>query len=253
MYFLIEMSTKTSNPLVLLLAITITATNEAAAITPVPLGASANYVILAQTGITTIGNTAITGNIALSSLTAAAITGFNLVLSSDGTYSTSSLVQGSVFAADYNSPTPSKLSNAVRDFNTAYNNAAGRTNPDFLDVGAGTLIGARLTPGLHKWTTPVVLGGTITLSGSSSDVFILQVFGPLTFSPSCQIVLQGGVLASNIFYQAGGEVVLGPSSHVQGTILGRTGIAFDSQATLNPGRALAGIAVTLIANNIRPL
>jgi len=49
------------------------------------------------------------------------------------------------------------------------------------------------------------------------------------------------------------EVVLGPSSHVQGTILGRTGIAFDSGASLNPGRALAGIAVTLIANNIGQL
>jgi len=243
------MSAKANIPLVSLLTFII-AQNATEAIDPVPLGTSANYAILAQTAITTTGNTAITGNVAVSPISSAAMTGFGLVRSSDGTSSTSSLVRGSVYAADYSSPTPSILTTAVNDITKAYNNAAGRINPDFLNVGAGNLIGVTLTPGLHKWTSAVTLGGIITFIGSPSDVFILQVSGALTFSPSSQIVLLGGALPKNIFFQVAGQATLGVSAQVQGVILGKTGIAFGPGASLNPGRAFAGTAITLIGNTI---
>jgi hypothetical protein len=48
--------------------------------TYVDLGTADNYAILAQTGITTTGTTAITGNIAVSPITTAtSMTGFSLV------------------------------------------------------------------------------------------------------------------------------------------------------------------------------
>jgi len=64
-------------------------------------------------------------------------------------------VVGNVYAADYTSPTPSNLTTAVSDMQTAYTDAAGRTTPDFLNLGAGNISGLNLAPGLYKWGTGV--------------------------------------------------------------------------------------------------
>ena len=66
----------------------------------VNLGTAGNYAILAKSGISTTGTTAITGHLGVSPITSTAITGFGLILSSDGTYSTSNLVTGRVYASN---------------------------------------------------------------------------------------------------------------------------------------------------------
>jgi hypothetical protein len=48
------------------------------------LGAAGNYVILAKTGISTVHTSGITGDIAVSPIAAAAITGFDLTMASSG-------------------------------------------------------------------------------------------------------------------------------------------------------------------------
>ncbi len=92
----------------------------------VKLGTSGDFVILGKTGISNTGSTEITGNLGVSPIDQTAITGFGLILDATGTFSTSSLVTGKIFAADYTDPTPSKLTTAIGDMETAYTDAAGR-------------------------------------------------------------------------------------------------------------------------------
>lgn len=77
------------------------------------------------------------GDIGLSPAAAIFLTGFNLTLSPVGTYSTSSQVNGQVLAASYTSPTPYILTTAVSDMQSAYTDASGRSNPDFVNLAAG--------------------------------------------------------------------------------------------------------------------
>lgn len=94
-----------------------------------------------------------------------------------------------MYAADYTSPTPSQLTTAISDMGTAYTNAAGRTNPDFLNLYSGqsdcvfptknltkklievigALGGETLAPGLYKWTTGVSAASSFTCHGGSTD------------------------------------------------------------------------------------
>jgi len=214
------------------------------------LGSSANYAILAQSTITSTGATSVKGNVGVSPAASPTITGFTLTLSSDGTYSTSPLVDGKVYAADYGVPTPATLITAVSDMQAAYNDASTRTSPDFTNHGAGNLNGVTLTQGFYKWTTPLKVGGTITVSGSSSDVFIFQTDGTLDFAGDANIVLTNGAKPQNIFWVSAGSVAMGAGSTVRGNILGKTSIIFGGGAKLVGGRALAQTAVTMIGNSV---
>src|SRR5690606_17826214 len=104
----------------------------------VDLGLAKNYAILAKSGISTTGTTAITGHLGVSPITSTAITGFGLILSYDGTYSTSNLVTGRVYASNYTTPTPENLGTAVRNMETAFTTANGMA-PDRTEYLAGNL------------------------------------------------------------------------------------------------------------------
>lgn len=218
---------------------------------PVSLGAAGNYAILASSGVSTTGVTAITGNVGISPAGSTSITGFGLILAPDGTYATSSHVVGKVYAANYTSPTPTNLTTAVGNETTAYNDAAGRTPPDTLNVPAGVITGpTTIGKGLYKWTTDVTVSNTVTLNGGPTDVFIFQVGGALNFAASANIVLTGGALACNVFWQSSSQTTLLAGAHAQGVILGKTAIVAQNGATLTPGRALAQTAVTMIGNTV---
>lgn len=215
----------------------------------VELGTAGNYVILAKTGISTTGTTAITGDIAVSPEARTALTGFSETLSSDGTFATSALVTGRLFAADMTSPTPTQLTAAVSDMETAYNDAAGRVDPDFTELGAGEIGGLTLDPGLYKWGTGVLVTSDVTLNGSSTDVWIFQIAQDLKLQDGKAVILTGGVLAQNVFWQVAGEVTLQAGATLNGIALSQTAIVVRAGAVIN-GRALAQTAVTLISNEV---
>jgi hypothetical protein len=222
----------------------------AAGPTAVNLGTAGDFVILTKTGISTTGVTSITGDIGVSPIAAIAITGFGLTMDASGTFSKSSLVTGNIYAANYTSPTPAKMTTAVSDMQTAYTDAAGRTIPDHTELYAGDVTGKTLTSGLYKWGTGVLISaGGVTLSGSASDIWIFQIAQDLTVANGAIVTLSGGALASNIFWQVAGKVTLGTTAAMKGIILCQTQIAMSTGATLN-GRALAQTAVTLIANTV---
>jgi hypothetical protein len=217
---------------------------------PVNLGTAANFAILAKTGISTTGNTAIDGDIGASPIAATAITGFGLILDSSGTFSISTLVVGKVYAADYTDPTPTMLTAAVGDMETAYTDAAGRSLPDYTELYAGDVTGQTLTPGLYKWGTGVLVGaGGVTISGTASDVWIFQIAGTLTVANGAIVTLSGGAKSSNIFWQVADQTTLGTTSDFKGIILCQTLIDMQTGASLG-GRALAQTAVTSDANTV---
>ena len=209
---------------------------------PVRLGTAGNFAILAKTGISTVPASAITGDIGVSPVAESYMTGFS---QTNGTgYATSPQVTGFMYAANMAPPTPAKMTTAISDMQTAYTDAAGRPLPNFLNLGAGTLSGNTLAPGLYKWGTGLIITGNITISGAADDVWIFQVSGTLTESNGIHVILGGAAQAKNIFWQVSGAVILGTTSVFKGNILGQTGITLLTGATMS-GRALAQSAVTL--------
>jgi len=217
---------------------------------PVNLGTAGDFVILAKTGISTTGTTQVAGDIGISPAAASFITGFGLIADASNTFSTSSLVTGKAFAANYTTPTPAKMTTAVSDMQTAYTNAAGRTSPDYTELYTGDVTGRILTHGLYKWSTGVqISAGGVTISGTATDVWIFQIAQNLTVASGANVVLSGGALASSVFWQVAGHATLGTTAAMKGVILCQTAIAMSTGATLN-GRALAQTAVTLNGNAV---
>ena len=214
---------------------------------PVSLGTAANYAILAQSTVTNVPTSAITGNLGLSPAAASYITGF--VMTKVGTYWTSSQVVGHIFAADNDSPTPSNLTTAIGNMQTAYTDAAGRPSPDFTNLNGGTLGPTPLVPGLYKWGTSVTMPGNISLVGGANDVWIFQISGDLVLSSDKAMGLSGGARAKNIFWQVAGAVTMGTTSHAEGIVLSKTAIVLGTGASIN-GRLLAQTAVNLDQNTV---
>ena len=218
--------------------------------TAVNLGTAGDFAILAKTGVSTTGVTAITGDIGVSPAAATFITGFGLIMDASGTFSTSSLVTGKIYASDYTAPTPTKMTTAISDMQTAYTDAAGRTLPDSTEMGAGDITGRTITRGLFKWGTGVLISaGGVTISGSATDVWIFQIAQDLTLANGAAVTLSGGAQASNIYWQVAGQVTLGTTAAMKGNILCQTQIAMRTGATL-VGSALAQTAVTMDANTV---
>ncbi len=220
-----------------------------AAQTAVNLGTAGHFVILSKSGISTTGTTSIVGDIGVSPIDSTAITGFGLILDPSTQFSTSSLVTGKIYAADYSPPTPATMTAAVSDMETAYTDAAGRTLPDATELGAGNIDGMTLAPGLYKWGTGVTIPTGVTLSGGPNDVWIFQIAQNLDVGNGAIITLSGGAQAKNIFWQVAGQATLGTTSDFKGIILSQTAIVMNTGATLN-GRELAQTAVTLNANSV---
>ena len=204
----------------------------------VNLGVAGNFAILSKSGITDVYKSTITGDVGSSPISGAAI----LVRCTE--------VSGSIYSVNAAGPLPCRITNpsmlttAVGNMQTAYTDAAGRTNPNFLNLGAGNIGGKTLTAGLYKWTTALNIPTDITISGGANDVFIFQVAGTLRVSSAVKVTLIGGAQAKNIFWQVAGAVTLGTTSHFEGNILGQTAINMQTGSSIN-GRTLAQTAVTL--------
>jgi hypothetical protein len=220
------------------------------AATAVYLGTAADFSILAKSGISSTGATRVVGNMGVSPIAGTAITGFALKRTGT-TYSTSPLVNGNIYAANYAAPTPAKLTGEIGDMQKAYVDAAGRKNPTKIALGAGNIGGLTITPGLYKWSTGVDIPTDVTLSGSPSGIWIFQVAGTLTVASGKKVILAGGALDKHIFWQVAGKTTLGTTAVLHGVILDKTAIVLKTGARLY-GRALAQTAVTLDASVVAP-
>ena len=217
----------------------------------VDLKTAGDFVILTKSGISTTGATSITGDIGVSPAAASAITGFDLIMDTDGQSSSTPIVNGKVYASDYADPTPAKLTTAVSDMETAFTTANGLTEPaPIVDLYAGDISGRTLAPGLYKWSTGVLVTSEgVTLSGGPNDTWVFQISQDFTVNNSAAITLEGGAKAENIFWVVSGQATLGTDSDVKGNILSQTLISLNTGAKVT-GRLLAQTAVTLNASTV---
>jgi hypothetical protein len=134
---------------------------------------------------------------------------------------------------------------------TAYTNAAGRTatSAATTNVGAGTLTGLTLAAAVYEWGSAVTIPTDLTLNGSATDIWILKVAGTLDMAAAKNVILTGGALAKNVFWQVSGAVTIGANTHFEGIILGQTSITFGNLSSIN-GRLLAQSAVVLDATTV---
>jgi hypothetical protein len=209
-------------------------------LSPVPLGAAANFAVLAATTVTnTATATTVSGDLGI-------WPGTSLTNFPPGT-----VIGGGMKHVD--DPTAQA---GMAALTIAYNNAVGRTGA--FTPCDGNVGGRTFTPGLYRSgsSTEISSNGNLTLDGRGdpNGVFIFQIPSTLTTSSGLGVTLIGGAKPSQIFWEVGSSATIGTGSQFYGTILANTSITMVSGATLN-GRALAGAisgtgAVTLDNNTI---
>jgi hypothetical protein len=221
---------------------------------PVDLGTAEEYAILAKSGISTVPESDINGDIGVSPIAGEAMTGFSFTKESDGQSSRSSQINGEAYAANYAVPTPERLTTAVGDMETAYTDAAGRPNEDAsrTNLGGGILGGvfggqtAPLTAGVYTFGSDVIIADTIYFDGNAdpNSVFIIQMTGNLVQYANTDVILVNGAAAKNTFWQIAGNVEVGAGAHLEGILLVKTELTFITGSSLT-GRVLTQTACDL--------
>ena len=221
-----------------------TALRSALGPAPVNLGTAGDFAILAKSGVSTVPDSVITGDVGVSPISQDAMTGFSLTSYPEGTFTSSTQVTGKLYAANDIAPTPVKMTTAIGDMEIAYTDAAGRINPNHVEYQGGALGGETLYPGLYKFSTGVVISADCTISGSSTDTWIFQIAGNVKIAANKRIILAEGALAKNIVWVVAGKTDHLAGSHFEGIILGKTSAHFVTGSSIN-GRVLVQTAVTL--------
>jgi uncharacterized repeat protein (TIGR02543 family) len=200
-----------------------------ASLSPVALGSASTYAVLGGTGVTSTGNTVLTGDLGVSP--SASIVGFPL-----GVYS------GSIHAGD------AQAAQAQSDLQVAYNAAAALTPTGSF---AGDQNGQTFDAGVYSTGAAFALTGTLTLDGqgNSNAVFVFQVNAALNTAASSSIHLINGARASNVFWQVNGAAGTGAPSSFTGTIMANGAITVGAGGSID-GRALSNGTVTLADNAI---
>jgi hypothetical protein len=216
---------------------------KASAATAPNLGAAAPFAVLAETGISDVPTSTITGNVGLSPTTGAAITGLgcNELTGASQVYTV--LAAGPAPCSTING---GLLTTAVSNMAAAYGVAAGTASTGSTGANLG---GQILVPGVYTGTT-VQLTGALTLNGPG--VYIFQAT-TLTTASGSSVVLENGAQACNVFWTSSaisaGSTTIGSGTSLQGTILSAAGVTLLSGATI-AGSVFAQSAVTMNTNTI---
>jgi len=126
------------------------------------------------------------------------------------------------------------------DLLAAYNFAKdlppGTTISGGADLGALNP-GGVLPPGTYTSGSTMLVSTPLTLNGSATDVWILQIGSSLT--TTANVILGPGVLAKNVFWVPTLDATIGVGSTFEGTIVSGRDVSVKTNAVIN-GRILAG-------------
>jgi hypothetical protein len=218
-----------ANPIVIPIQTTVQTTVHAS----VSNVGTSNFALLAGSAITNTGATVITGDLGLSPGTS--VGGFP-----------PGILNGTKHIND------SIVNQAKLDLTTEYNDAAGRTSTDIVTL-SGNIGGLTLTSGLYKSTSSLAISSgdlTFDAKGNADAVFIIQIASSLTTTSGRKVILSGGALSSNIFWQVGSSATFGTTSVFKGTVMAMQSITFNTGATLD-GKAFARTGgITMAGNTI---
>src|SRR5580704_5108119 len=197
----------------------------------VDLGTATPYAVLAGSAVTNTGPSVISGDLGVSPQTA--VTGF-------GGAPNGTVINGTIHSAD------ASAASAQLALTTAYNDAAGRTKtasvPGFIH-GASTL-----GPGVYNATSSLDVGGTLTLDGDASAVFVFQTGSTLVTDTGTTIKLAGGAQACNVFWQVGSSATLNSGTTFVGTVLASAMIGVGANDNIM-GRLLASTAAVTLTDD----
>lgn len=209
---------------------------------PIDLLTAGNFAILAETGITNIPASVVTGNVGLSPAT-----GANIGL-------TCAEVTGVIRTVAAAGPLPCRvtsaalLTQAIADGHAAWNDGRVRA-PDYAEVGAGNIGGLSLPPATYIWSTGVRIPANLTLRGGPNDVWIFLITQDLIVGAGVEIILDGALPQNVYWLTLVNGVELGAASQFRGVILSETSIDAKTGAQVD-GRLLAATSINLDQNRI---
>ncbi len=124
------------------------------------------------------------------------------------------------------------------------------TPAPIVGLYSGDISGRTLAAGLYKWSTGVLITSAgVTLNGGPNDVWVFQIAQDLTMASGAKVVLAGGALAKNVFWQVAGLVDLDTTAHGEGVVLTQTSVTLRTGASIN-GRLLAQTAVNIDGSTV---
>jgi hypothetical protein len=163
-------------------------------------------------------------------------------------------------AAGPSAPDCAVATQARLDAQTAYDALVAKAVGGASPAPGANLAGVTLQAGTYKAPggSFMIQGGDLTLTGDANAVWVFQmattltVGGPGAAAPQ-SIILAGGALAKNVFWQVGSAATInaGGGGTMVGTIIAKDGVTFSTAGnvalvTLN-GRALSlGASVTMV-------
>jgi hypothetical protein len=218
------------------------------------LGTAGNFAVLGGSTVTNTGPTTLTG--LLGDSTGTAITGAASI-TLNGTPAIIN-VNPDVHTPATDSPLGSVAAQAQSDLTKAYLGLQGLLPTS--DLSGQDLGGKTLTAGVYSFDTSADLTGTLTLNAQGNDnaLFVFQIgtnlgtaSGPAggPGDSAVQIINPG---SNDGVYWVVGSATIGTYTAFEGNILGLSGIALDTGATIGCGRALNQIPgpVTMDTNTI---
>jgi hypothetical protein len=166
------------------------------------------------------------------------------------------IFNGAIYASDDLSPAgiPAMLIQAKQELTDAYLAAEGLIFPAATTL-SGDIGGQTLTPGIYRSnSTLLIQSGDLVLDAQGDDnaIWIFQIASGLTTVGGAggNVILTGGALANNVFWQIGSSATLGDDTSFKGNVMALTSITMKSGATAE-GRMLAiNGAVVLTDTNI---
>ncbi|WP_066838465.1 ice-binding family protein [Rufibacter ruber] len=196
------------------------------------LGKATPFTVLAKTGINSIGDTKINGNVGVSPGTV--FTGFPQGVINGSTEINTSASQG-----------------AMADLSASYHQISALA-PTYQMAGQ-ELGGKTLKPGIYRVDNHTQINGTLTLdnNGNPNAVFIFQINGDLTVGSNARISFleTAQPKVKNVFWQVAGEATLGNGTTFRGSLLALQNITARSGATVY-GRLFSVSGSVGLTNNI---
>ena len=178
-----------------------------------PLGTASTFSVLAALSMSAAGaGTFVGGDLGLSP---------GLAISRTGPWT--------VLGTEYFGPL-SLAATAQTDALGAWNNMAGQTSDGTWSLATSPV------PGVWTDASSPVFSGTLTLTGTPTDVWVFQLTTDFTFSGS--VVLAGGARACNVFWQIGRDATIASGSTFVGTLIAERDVTLVSGATVD-GRIMS--------------
>ena len=223
---------KTTNKLMLSLAITGVFNCISTVSANSTLGTAQGFSVLSASAVTNTGNTSLSDNLGVSPGTA--VTGLGSIT-----------MGGTVHKNDALAVQAQK--DALSAFTTL---GALKFNTNLTGVDLGTQV---LTPGVYEFNTSAQLTGELTLNAQNqaNATYVFEIGSTLTTASNAIINLINNANGVNIYWLVGSSATIGTGTNFAGTILADQSITLNSGATIEYGRAIAlNAAVTMDHNTI---